>query len=474
MASPLFVVAGNQLRLMARDNRLRLLAVAILLLAAASLATGAARLHAQALERQAATVQDQALWDNLGPINPHGAAHAGRTVYAPVSRLAAFEPGLSDFLGSSVRLEGHSQNPSRDRPMEGGTAISRFGGFSAAWALQVVGPLLIILAGFSIFSGERARERLKQELGAGASARTLVFGRLIGLAAAGLVLLAAFALTGGLVLAIGGASAAEAVGLLAITAGYALYLTTFAALTIGASALLPSARASLVLMLGFWAVSTLLVPRIAPALAEGLHPTPSAPAFEAAVTDEAKNGVSGHDPADERLDALKASLLKQYGVSKVEDLPFNFSGVALEFGEKNSTDTYNRHYDALFGAYGRQDAVQQAFSLASPAMAVGPWSRAFAGTDFAAHRLFLSEAETYRYALIQSLNGDVRTNRPNTDDPYLADVSKIGADLKFEPRLTTPAEAWAAQVANLKILIAWLLASLAFAAFAATRLERTT
>lgn len=473
MTPPVLVVAGNQLHLMARDNRLRLLAAAILLLVAASLATGAARLQAQALERQAATVRDQVLWDNLGPINPHGAAHAGRTVYAPVSPLAAFEPGLNDFLGSSVRLEGHSQNPSRDRPMEGGSAISRFGGFSAAWALQVVGPLLIILAGFSIFSGERARERLKQELGAGAPARTLVFGRLIGLAAAGLILLATFALAGGAVLLASGASAAEAVGLLAITAGYALYLSAFAALTVGVSALLSSARASLVLLLGFWAVATLLVPRIAPALAEGLHPTPSAPAFEAAVTDEAKNGVSGHDPADERLDALKESLMKKHGVTKLEDLPFNFSGVALEFGEKNSTDTYNRHYDALFGAYRRQDGVQQAFSLASPAMAVGPWSRAFAGTDFAAHRLFLSEAETYRYALIQKLNGDVRLNRPNTDELYLADVSKIAAGLTFKPRLTTPAEAWAAQKTNLLILAAWLLASLAFAGFAAARLERT-
>lgn len=473
MASATLAVARNQLSLMARDNRLRLLAVAVLLLAVASLATGAARLQAQLAERQAATRQDQAIWDALGPINPHGAAHAGRTVYAPLSSLSVFEPGLSDQLGSSVKLEGHSQNPSRDRPMEGGTAISRFGGFSAAWALQVAAPLLIILAGFSVFSGERARERLRQELGAGASARTLVFGRLIGLAAASGLLLAAFVGVGGVMLAATGASWREGVGLLAMGAGYGLYLLIFVALTIGVSALMVSARGTLVTLLAFWAAATLLIPRVAPAVAETLRPTPSAPAFEAAVTDEAKNGVSGHDPADERLAALKESLLKQHGVTKVEDLPFNFDGVALEFGEKNSTDTYNRHYDRLFGAYRQQDAIQQAFSLASPTMAVTPWSRAFAGSDFAAHRVFLREAETYRYSLIQALNRDVRVNKPKTADPYKADVSAIAEGLAFAPRLASPAQAWAAQKLNLLILGAWAAAALAFAAFAARRLERT-
>lgn len=472
--SALAVSARCQLRLMARDNRLRWLVVAVVLLALASLATGAVRLRAQGLERQAAAHQDQAIWDALGPINPHGAAHAGRTVYAPVSPLAAFDPGLGDYLGSSVKLEGHSQNPSRDRPMEAGAAISRFGGFSAAWALQVIGPLLIVLAGFTTFSGERARERLKQELGAGASAKDLVLGRLAGLSVAALLLLAAFVGIGALALPAGGASRSEGLALLTMSAGYSLYLLTFAALTIGVSALTASARGALVTLLAFWAASTLLIPRIAPAVAETLHPTPSAPAFEAAVTDEARNGASGHDPADERLAALKAQTLKTYGVDKVEDLPFNFDGVALEFGEKNSTDTYNRHYDALFSAYRRQDAVQQAFSVVSPGMAVAPWSRAFAGTDFAAHRLFLSEAETYRYALIQALNRDVRLHKPKTTEPYKADVSAIAASLTFTPRRPTLAQAWTTQASNFLILAAWVLTALGFALFAATRLERAS
>lgn len=473
--SPVLIVAKNQLQLMVRDNRLRLLAVAVVLLAAASLATGMARVQAQAVERHAATEEDKRLWDSLGPVNPHGAVHSGRSVYAPVAPLAAFEPGLSDFLGSSVRLEGHSQNPSRDRPMEGGVAITRFAGFSAAWALQVVAPLLIILAGFTIFSGERARERVKQELGSGASAKVLVFGRLIGLTTASLTLLGSFVAAGVITLALANASMDEGLRLLAMSLGYGLYLLVFCSLTIGVSALFPSARAALVSLLAFWAASTLLVPRIAPAIAENLHPTPSAPAFEEAVSEEAMNGVSGHDPRDERLQALKDRLMKENGVTKVEDLPFSFEGVALEFGEKNSTDTYNRHYDKLFGAYREQTAIQQAFSVISPNMAMTPWSRAFAGTDFAAHRLFLRDAEDYRYKLVQALNNDITLNKPNGfSGVYRTDVSAIADRLKFEPRITSPSEAWTAQKSNLLILSLWAVASLAFAAWAATRLERTT
>ena len=65
-----------------------------------------------------------------------------------------------------------------------------------------------------------------------------------------------------------GVSETEAAGLAAIGGAYVLYLLMFCAVTVAASGLFASARASLVVLLGFWAVSTLLVPRVAPAVAE--------------------------------------------------------------------------------------------------------------------------------------------------------------------------------------------------------------
>ena len=402
--SQTLAVAATQLSLMWRERRLLWLALSVLLLAGASVATNAARLSSQAEERRAVAEEEALLWDSQGVIDPHDAAHVGRAVPAPVRPLAAFDPGLSDFVGTSVFIEAHAQNPARHRPIEGGAALSRFGGFSAAWTLQIVAPLLIILAGFATMSGAVARERLRQELAAGAPASVLVGGRLVALAtAAGLLALVMIGVSLPAIL-LQGVSETEVAGLAAIGGAYALYLLMFCAVTVAASGLFASARASLVVLLGFWAVSTLLVPRVAPAVAESLEPTPSAPAFRAAVTEEAENGVDGHDPADERLNAIRDELLARYQVGDVEDLPVNFRGVSLEFAEENSTETYNRHFEQLYAVYHRQEVVQRAFAVISPAVALQPWSRAFAGTDFRAHLAYLRGVEDYRYRLIQTLN----------------------------------------------------------------------
>ncbi len=348
-----------------RERRLLWLALTLLLLAGASVTTGAARLAQQAQERQIVAEQEAGLWDSQGTIDPHAAAHVGRAIPAPVRPLAALDPGITDFVGTSVFIEGHAQNPARHRPIDAGAALSRFDGFSAAWALQVVAPLLIILAGFASLSGDVARETLRQELGSGASAHVLIGGRLIALATASLLLvlaLLAVSLPGMVGRTLG---TADTTALVAMFAAYALYLLVFCAITIGVSARFSAARTSLVVLLGFWVVATLLA-RVAPALAESLYPTPTAPAFRAAVTEDAEHGADGHDPADKRLDALKAEMLARYQVKDVDDLPVNFRGVALEFAEANSTETYNRHFERIYATYQRQAITQRAFAALSP------------------------------------------------------------------------------------------------------------
>ena len=450
-------VAATQLTLMWRERRVLWLALALLLIAGASVLSGAARLTLQAQERQAVSAEEARLWDSQGTIDPHSAAHVGRAIPAPVRPLAALDPGLTDFLGTSVFIEGHAQNPARHRAVDAGTALSRFQGFSAAWALQVVAPLLIILAGFATLSGDTARETLRQELGTGASAGVLISGRLIALATASLLLVLTMLLISlpGLSVQYGGA--ADLAALLALAAAYVLYLLVFCALTVGVSALAGSARTSLVVLLGFWVVSTLLVPRVAPAIAESLYPTPSAPSFRAGVTEEAENGVDGHDPADKRLDALRATLMARYRVDNVDDLPLNFRGVALEFAEANSTRVYNRHFDRLHATYQQQDATQRLFGLVSPTLALQSWSRAFAGTDFPAHLAFLRGVEDYRYRLIQALNQEVKLHKAPQGGKHVADIAGITRSVQYRAPQQTLADTAGAQRGNFVILLAWLM-----------------
>lgn len=464
-------VLAAQLTVMWRERRVAWLALVAVILACTSAGTSAVHLAAQARERQAVAAEEARLWNHQGTIDPHAAAHVGRAIPAPVRPLASFDPGVSNVVGTSVFIEGHAQNPARHRPIEEGAALSRFGGFSAAWALQVIAPLLLILAGFSSMSGDVARERLRQELAAGGATVALVGGRLLALAAAGGLL--ALPLLGASLPAmiLQQAGAATLGALLAMTVGYLLYLLAFCALTIAISGLCRSARTSLVILLCFWVATTLLAPRVAPAVAESLVPTPSAPAFRAAVSEEAERGVDGHDPADVRLEALKAALLKRYAVDDVAELPVNFRGVALEFAENNSTRTYARHFERLYTAYRQQEQVQRALAAVSPTLALQPWSRAFAETDFAAHLTYLRGVEDYRYRLIQALNHEVKAHKPAPGARHhVADIASLTRAVAYTPKAQTLPGIAVAQLPNLLILLGWVLLGLCLTLLAAARL----
>lgn len=417
--------------------------------------------------------QEALLWDGLGTIDPHDAAHIGRAVPAPVRPLAAFDPGIMEVVGTSVFIEGHAQNPARHRPMDGGAALSRSNGFSAAWALQVVMPLLIILSGFTTMSGEPARARLRQELGTGASVSALVGGRLLALTTASAALLVVMLAVSLPAILVQGADASALVRLAAISAGYILYLFAFCALTVAASGLFASARATLVALLGFWVVATLLVPRVAPTVAELVAPTPSAPAFQAALKAEADRGIDVHDPNDEGSNAFTAALLERFGVGDVSELPINFRGAKYEYGEVLSSALYNRHFDQLYSVYREQAQVQRGFALLSPTMAIKPWSRALATTDVNAHLGFLRTVEDYRFRLIQTLNAALKhTSSQPGGSEFPGDIATITRHIHYHPRQQAAGAVVAAQWPDFAILFVWSVGAVALLGLSMSRLGR--
>lgn len=471
------VIARQQWRLLLRDRRLALLGIALLLVLATAALTGAALHGSQEAERRAAQADEARVWQAQGPANPHGAAHFGRYVYKSVSPLATLDPGLLPQLGTSLFLEAHASNPARGRAIDGGTALDRFAGFSPAMMLQTLAPLLLILAGFATFAGDRARVLLRQELAAGVHPAALIAGRLGGLTAVVALVLLLVAVIGGAALAIAGAPAVTYAAFGWMLLGYGLYLFAFAALTLAASASFASARTALVVLLAFWAVATLLVPRIAPAFAEAAAPTLSGPALEALVTKEVLEGPSGHDPRDARLERLKVATMKRYGVTKMEDLPVDFGGISLFHGEALSTAIYRRHFAALYDGYDRQAGVQRMFAFLSPLQAVRPWSAALVAGDQHAHRRFLEQAERFRYRVIQRLNRDIIENRKPTPPgaaaaPYLTEVAAVTRGMTLVPQPPTLGETLRRHWGDLLALAAWAMFATLLAFAAARRLPR--
>lgn len=467
--SPLWLIARQQWTSLARERRLRLLGLLVLALSALALfdaVRGAQRLEAARLHD---TLAEEAVWEAQGEANPHGAAHFGRYVYKPAAPLAVLDPGLTDHIGSSVKLEGHVQNASRFRATDGGAALSRFGGFSPAFALQLLVPLIIVFAAFGALSGARARQLAWQEIGAGATPWQLLLGRFAAFAGALSLLLALVGVLAALA-TVPAWSAAHFAALGLMLAAHGLYWLAVLGVTLAISAWSASNRGALMGALAFWIVAVVLAPMLAPMLAETRHPTPSAEAFEAAVTAEVMKGPDGHSPRDVRFAAFEKATLARYGVKHIDELPINYAGLLFEHGEKATADIYNRHVDRLYDGYAAQARLALAGSVLSPLLALRPLSASLARTDMEAHRHFLAQAEAYRYETVQALNRDIKLNRKPQMREYASDVAAITRDIVFKPQPLPLSELLPRTAWPFALLLAWLGVALALMRLGARRL----
>ena len=157
-SSPLLrAVILKEVREVVRDGRLRVLGGIVLILAIAALAFGVQQTtraqHAREHARERATDQ----WQGQGEKNPHVAAHYGTHVFAPTSAATAIDPGVSAFMGRSVKLEAHRRNLASHSAAQDGGGLQRMGAFSVAMVLLQLVPLLIIALGYGLWSRERER-----------------------------------------------------------------------------------------------------------------------------------------------------------------------------------------------------------------------------------------------------------------------------------------------------------------------------
>jgi ABC-2 type transport system permease protein len=67
----------------------------------------------------------------------------------------------------------------------------------------------------------------------------------------------------------------------------------------------------------------------------------------------------------------------------------------------------DRHFDALWDSYARQQSLQSWASLLSPTIAVRALSMGLAGTDFDEHRAFSTAAEAHRRLMQDVISEDL-------------------------------------------------------------------
>ncbi|MFP2931412.1 DUF3526 domain-containing protein [Pyxidicoccus sp. 3LG] len=459
-----------------RDGRFRAAAVLVFLLASVGIAMGALHVRGARAEREEGTRLTRQHWLEQGEKNPHSAAHYGVWAFKPGSALAAFDRGVEPYLGVAVYLEAHKQNLTQYRPAADATAAARFGELTGAGVLQLLVPLLIVLLTFSAFTTERENGTLRLLLSTGVRRRHLVLGKALGVGLALAVLLVPLVLVAAGLLgwldATSGGLEGDVLGrALVMALAHGLYLAGFVFLGLAVSALSRSSRVALVVLLGLWMVNGLLMPRLAADVARARVPVPAAQDFARQLAEDYERGLSGHDPADQRLAALERQTLERYGKASLEQLPINFRGLALQEGEEYGNKVNAVRFGELEGLYRAQERLHLTFSPLSPVLALRQLSSSLARTDLDSHLRFMRQAEAYRQGLVKQMNDAVTYRSRYGDTNYKADASLWREVPGFRADAGTLGETLAAHTPGLGLLAFWLLWTLVLALRAGARLS---
>jgi ABC-2 type transport system permease protein len=405
-----FEIAKQEFRSMLREGRFRTAAVLLSILFVLSL-FGAYDYYAS-LKKQhdeaAATMREQ--WDNQQEKNPHSAAHYGTYVFKPIYPLSYFDRGVDAFTGNTLFLEGHRSNQTKFRAAEDQGDFARLGTLTPAFVLGMLIPLFIIVLGFGSAAAERENGNLRLLLAQGVKPTSLFLGKSLGLWAAVLLLALPFFLAGALGLLVAGAGGEHWLRYACTLLLYLAYFGCFIHLTLLISAWAGRQNVALVGALGVWVFACLIVPKAAVNIAKQLHPAPNWVAYNAAIKEDLKNGVDGHDGSDVFSKKLEAETLKKHGVDSVHKLPFNWDGFIMQKGEEHETFVFQKHKSKLLDVYQRQRQVHSTAAIFSPFVLTNILSQRLAGTDVDVYFDFLAAAERYRVKLVGELNDDLTYN----------------------------------------------------------------
>ena len=298
-------IIGKEFTELRRDGRAIGLLGIVGLLLALGLLTGLATENAREREVLAARADDAAVFLEQGEKNPHSAAHFSRMAHKPVAPLAAFDPGVSAYMGQVIWLEAHYRNPAMFRAAEDAPELGRLENFSIAGVLTLILPLLVVLMGYGGIARERERGTLRQLVGAGASPLAVLLGKFTVIAAVAFAVLAATVAisTAFSLLSISEAGYSSGDLLLrgaSLLLVYGIYIVCLTALTLLVSLLVAEARTALLVLLGIWVVTVVGLPRLSASIAEQVHPSPDSASFW-----EATPGQPAGQPAGQRQRRLR-------------------------------------------------------------------------------------------------------------------------------------------------------------------------
>lgn len=447
-----------------RDGRLYWAGGLVLVLLLTALAVGWAHQRDARAEQHAAQAMDYRDWLQQDKRHPHDAAHQGMHAFKPEAALAMMDPGINPYIGSTVWLQAHRQSEVKFNAAQDATGLQRFGNLSVGWILQVLGPLLVIVLGFNAFAGEREQGILRQTLSLGVPPLRLLGGKALALAVSLAVLLVPAAIIATIAVAVGAGPGERLDALLRLAAwafGYAIYLGIFVFLVLGVSAASSTSRMAITVLLALWIGQAVMAPRVLSELSRAWFPSPTRLEFDQALNAERK-------AVSDEVWQKNFGTTERWG----RDVPLSKWGLALQLDDQSSYAVYDRHYGRLWNTWERQQTVQEWSGLLLPILAIRSFSMGMAGTDFAHHRSFTTEAELHRRDIQDLMSKDLVAHADPLGDRHFAyqaphELWATVPPFDYHP----PGAAWALlhQARSLAVLCVAMLLAVAFAAFATVR-----
>jgi len=419
-------IARHECRLAWRSRMLPVLTIVLAVLLGAAAVVGQARFRADSLQRQRYQAIVGGQFADQPDRHPHRVSHYGYLLFRPRASLGFFDTGVEAFAGTSIFLEAHRQNTANFSAASQGGGNERFGDLTLALVLQFFLPIFVLaVAGVSV-TREREAGTLPLLRCQGASWAEVLWGKWLGT----VVLLAMVVAPGTLAAAAwvaldgpGQWSGDVALRAVALAVVHAAFLAGCAALGVVVSAWHRTSRGALMTLVALWFGLWIVLPRALPALAAAIYPVPARAVFDGEVEARVMELGDSHNPDDPVFARLREATLRQYGVSRVEDLPFNYAGLLMAKGEEATTVAFRQHLAELTEIYRRQGRVVEWAGVLSPYVAVRLVSMALAGADVPHQLDFERQAEDYRYRLVQALNGLHTTEVAQAQDRYGAVVN---------------------------------------------------
>ena len=366
----------------------------------------------QIKHQEAAQKKVRQQWENLEPMNPHGAAHYGSYAFKPLNNLNSLDGGINDITGNVIKLEGHVQNEVVYSEASQSISISRFGKLRASILLQYVIPMIIIFFAFSSITNERKSGRVKLLLIQGVLINKLILAKSFSFWFYGLVLMVVT-----ITIQIFNNNDADTIlRLILLICSYGFYYFIISSLATFLSAIMKNNTAALSSILAIWIMWTIFIPKIWGNSVEKIHPLPARQLFLNTMKEERSKGIDGHNPFDMRREELKNKYLADYNVDSLSQLPINFDGIVMQADEDYGNFIWDKHFGSNHTILQNQKFLYQLSGILNPFASLQNLSMGLCGTDMIHHLDFIKESENYRRYLIKTLNDEHAFGGSKTGD----------------------------------------------------------